>query len=483
MNKIPNKGQDQQQILAQLKAFKGADLPWQDGKIFAYIYQTTPEAKAVAEAAYLSFLPENGLDPTAFPSLLHLEQQIIGQLAPLLGGNEEVKGNCTSGGTESVILAVKAARDYARAKYPDQKEFEILVPSTAHPCFYKAAHYLNIGIQAIDVDPQTQRLKVADMRAAISEKTILLVGSAPSYAHGVMDPIAELSDLALEKDLLLHVDACVGGMYLPFLRQLGHEVPPFGFELPGVTSISCDLHKFGYVPKGCSTILYRNKELRQHQIFSCSQWPGYTVVNPTVLSSKTGAPMAAAWAMFQYMGLEGYQNAVADCQAARDAVIAALEQLPSLQLIGQPDMSLLAFASKDEALSIFDLADQLNEKGWYVQVQLASPHSPAAIHLSISHFNCPHIPNFIADLEQTVAELMSSPVEGNELLAALDHSMLALLMEDFDPAMLGQFQELMGLESAEGGLPADMGAVNQLLNLLSAKQREDVLLAFMNELI
>jgi glutamate/tyrosine decarboxylase-like PLP-dependent enzyme len=241
------------------------------------------------------------------------------------------------------MLAVKTARDWARENKPDIIKPELIIPETAHPCFQKAAHYLGLDLKIIAVNKDTFKVEPEAMAAAISNNTILIVGSAPSYAHGVVDPIEELAAIAKSKGLLFHVDCCVGGMYLPFAEMLGYDVPKFDFRLDGVSSISCDLHKFGYVPKGCSSVLYRNKELREYQLYSCSNWPGYTIVNPTVSSSKTGGPMAAAWSMFRLWGKEGYKKAVDSCQKATAQFISGLKDMPEFELLGNPAMSLLSF--------------------------------------------------------------------------------------------------------------------------------------------
>lgn len=478
---FPEKGLQPKNVLEQLEAMKSDDLAWQSGKVMAYVYASDPEAKALAEEAYKKYFTENGLDPSSFPSLLKLERQVTTMVGQLLGGGPEAAGNCTSGGTESVILAVKTARDYARAHKSEIKEPELIIPETAHPCFHKAGHYLNVKVVSVPVDPTSFRVDSKAMEAAITPNTILLVGSAPSYAHGVMDPIEEIAAIAKKNDILCHVDSCVGGMYLPFSKMLGRNIPNFDLSVDGVTSISCDLHKFGYVPKGCSTIIYKNKELRQYQFYTCSNWPGYTIVNPTVLSSKTGGPMAAAWAMFTHYGLEGYKNAVQDCENATKTLLEGVAAIPELEVLGEPDMSLVAFKSTDEALSIFELAEHINQKGWYLQVQLASHASPEAIHVTISHFNAPHIPTLVEVIKESIQELMSEKSETQELMAGLDASMISLLLADFTPDMLDNMEALLGIDSSDG-LPDNMVMINNILNSLEPAQRDMLLTAFVNRM-
>jgi glutamate/tyrosine decarboxylase-like PLP-dependent enzyme len=254
MASIPKKGQSSDLILEQLKLLKQKDVPWQSGKVLAYVYEAAASTYQLTKEAYGMYLTENGLDPTAFPSLLKLENDMISMAANLLGGDTETVGNFTSGGTESIILAVKTARDYCRAHHPEIKEPELIIGETAHAAFHKAGHYLGVKVVMLPVDKTTFRLEIDRVEQAINANTIMLVGSAPSYAHGVMDPIEALAALAKKHHLFCHVDACVGAMYLPFARKAGYDIPPFDFSVDGVTSMSCDFHKYGYAAKGASWI-------------------------------------------------------------------------------------------------------------------------------------------------------------------------------------------------------------------------------------
>ncbi|MCA9773672.1 MAG: aspartate aminotransferase family protein, partial [Myxococcales bacterium] len=249
MKSIPVKGLSKQDVYGELEAARAADLPWRNGRTWAYVYDPGPEAEAVIKHAYMDYLTENGLDPTAFPSTLKFETELLSMAASHLKGDEEVVGNFTSGGTESIFLAVKTARDRARAMRPEIREPEMVLPMTAHAAFQKAAHYLGVRPVITDVDPVTFRADVESARSAITPNTVLLVGSAISYGHGVVDPIRELGAIALERDVLLHVDGCMGGFLLPYFRRLGAEVPDFEFNVPGVTSISMDLHKYAFAAK------------------------------------------------------------------------------------------------------------------------------------------------------------------------------------------------------------------------------------------
>lgn len=253
---IPATGLARDELFALLESYRAQDIPWREGRTWAYIYDPGPEAEAVIKEAFTAYLTENGLDPTVFPSALRLETEVVRMAAHHLRGGEEVVGSFTSGGTESLILAVKAARDRARARRPEITRPELLLPETAHASFQKAAHYLGLTPVIVPVDPDTFRADPAAMAEAVTDDTVMMVGSAVSYAHGVVDPIGGLGELALERDLWLHVDGCMGGFMLEYFERLGEPVPLFDFRVPGVTTISMDLHKYAFAAKGASTLLY-----------------------------------------------------------------------------------------------------------------------------------------------------------------------------------------------------------------------------------
>jgi sphinganine-1-phosphate aldolase len=277
---IPKSGLSQDEVFAALMRYKAHDMDWKSGKVWAYVYDPGDETAQVVKQAYSLFLSENGLDPTVFPSLLKLETDIVRMVANLLRGNENVVGHVTSGGTESIMLAVKTARDKARVEKPHIMAPEIVLPQTAHAAFHKAAHFMGLKPVVVPFDPQTFQADVDAMRQAITDNTVLLVASAPCYSQGVVDPIQEIGALAQEYGLLFHVDACVGGIHLSFMRKLGYNPPDFDFTLPGVTSISADLHKYGYAAKGASVILYRDKSLRRYQIFASTDTTGRRLGDP-----------------------------------------------------------------------------------------------------------------------------------------------------------------------------------------------------------
>ena len=476
---LPQQGRLAEEILEQLAQLKQNDVAWESGKVLAYVYEPQKETERVTKAAYSMYLIENGLDPTAFPSLLHLENQLMGIAIDLLNGDEETVGSFTSGGTESIILAVKTARDYYKDKHPEIVLPEMIVAETAHAAFHKAGHYLGVKVVVAPVNKETFKLDVAAVRALITPNTILLVGSAPSYAHGVIDPIEELAALALENNLLCHVDACVGGFYLPFAKKAGYEVPPFDFSVEGVTSISADFHKYGYAAKGASCILQKNRDLRRYQIFACSSWAGHTIVNPTVLSSKTGGPLAGAWATMQHIGEEGYIEMVKGCQEATALCVAAIANIPELEVMGTPEINLVAIQSAHPAVNVFGISDFMAKRGWHIQVQLASSCGAEALPLSINRANVAFIPELIDLLQEAVAAQLANPQTED---MAIDPSMFAPMLENMDAATFDNLAEMLGLGGAGNGVPDNMEMINNMLNQLPPQQRNVLLTEFMNKL-
>lgn len=478
--KIPALGMSKQAVADALDQMKKDDLAWRSGRAFAYVYDGGREVEEVGKQAYMAFLTENGLDPTVFPSLLRLENDLVAMARAHLGGDDEVVGNFTSGGTESIMLAVKTARDASIARRPAlaSEVCEVVLPTTAHAAFFKSAHYLGVKAVPIPVGDD-YRADVAAMRAAINDRTILLVGSASSYAHGTVDPIGALSELALEKKLLLHVDGCIGGFLLPYFKKLGASVPDFDFRLPGVTSMSMDWHKYALCPKGASVVLYRNKDLRRHQIYACSSWAGYTMVNNTIQSSKSGGPMAAAWAVLHHVGEEGYLRFARGLLDARDRILAGLAAIADLRVLGSPEMSLIAFTARDPSkLSVFALADAMKARGWYVQPQLAFQNSPANLHLSLQPSNLPWTEPFLADLAAAVNDTRGVSLAEVEQMAAG-------LAQQLDPStaadMLPQLLAMAGLTGG-GKMPEKMADVNTLLNALPRPLQEKLLVEFVNQM-
>ena len=385
---------DQSTVLARLAELQRGDLPVTGGRSLAYVYDAgLPEADRVGRAAVSAYAGSNGLDPTAFPSLLRMENELVGFAARLLDAPDTAVGSVTSGGTESVLLAVQTARD----AHPDVARPRMVIPSTAHAAFHKAAHYF--GVEAVQVPVGPDFRADVDATAAaldrLGDDVVLVVGSAPSYAHGVVDDVAGLAGLAAERGIRCHVDACIGGWVLPYAPRLGREVNPWTFAVPGVTSISVDLHKYAYAPKGTSILLHRTSSLRRPQLFASAAWPGYTMLNSTLQSTKSGGPLAGAWAVVETIGDAGYERLAAEVLDAVDQVVAGVADLPGVSVVVPPDSTLVALVT-DGSCDPFTVSDEMAARGWYVQPQLSHAGQPATIHLSLSAATAPHVPDFLA---------------------------------------------------------------------------------------
>jgi sphinganine-1-phosphate aldolase len=474
---LPAEGLDPDAIAALLEQYREHDIDWRSGKLWAYVFDPGEQAEQVIKRAYMAYLSENGLDPTAFPSLVRFENEVVAMAIGHLRGDAEVVGNFTSGGTESIMLAVKSARDWARERRPElrSRRAKVVAPITAHAAFHKAAHYLDLELVPVPVDPVTFKADIAATAAAIDEDTIMLVGSAVSYAHSVVDPIAELGQLALERGLWLHVDGCMGGFLLPYFRRLGRTITDFDFTVAGVSSISMDLHKYAFAAKGASVVLYRNRELRRHQIFTCATWTGYTISNTTVQSSKSGGPVAAAWAVMRYFGDAGYLELAKRVLAGTERVVAFVDAHPDLRLLGRPEMNHVAIAS--DTVPLFRLAEAINSRGWFMQVQLSYASSPANIHLCINPVNLPTIDKLMADIAAAVEQVRGAPP--SPLIAQLGPMLAQLDLAKLDGPTLRGMMAMAGISGGGGEIGAD---INELFDMLEPAARARVVTEFMNEL-
>ncbi|MFF4591837.1 pyridoxal phosphate-dependent decarboxylase family protein [Amycolatopsis sp. NPDC001319] len=463
-------------VLAELRELRAGDLPTHGGHTLAYVYDSgLSEVDEIAAAAHALASSANGLDPTAFPSLLRLENDLVGRAAGLLDGTAETVGTVTSGGTESCLLAVLAARD-AR---PEITAPSIVLPDTAHAAFHKAAHLFGLRKIVVPVDSETFRAVPSAMAAAIDESTVLVVASAPSYAHGVVDPIPEIAAAAASRGVRMHVDACIGGWVLPYFARLGADVPPFDFRVPGVTSISVDLHKYAYCAKGVSVLLHANAELRRTHYFASAAWPGYTMLNPTLQSTRSGGPLAAAWAVVNHLGEDGYLRLAEVTRSAVARIRAGVSAVAGLRILGDPDSTLIAFTAADDGFDLFTVADEMKVRGWYVQPQFAHGHSPLNLHLTITAANHGSEAAFLADLTTSVAaarETGPTPVD----------PVVAAFVAALDPQTLTADQ-FAGLLTAAGlvgdaGLPERMAPINALLATAAEPLRERLLLEFLGAL-
>ena len=395
MLRLPTKGHSTDAVLDTLRNLRDGDVDWEGGKVWSLVFHPGDELSSVVKEAYALFFSENALNPTAFPSLKSMEQEVIGMTATLLGGDENIVGNFTTGGTESILMAVKTARDWARVTRPKATRPEIVLPTTAHPAFDKAGHYF--GVRLVHVPPRSDgRADVRAMRKAMSKNTIMVVGSAPQYPYGCVDPIDELAAAAKKAGLWMHVDACVGGFMLPFVRELGYDVPAFDFSVSGVTSISVDLHKYAYAAKGASLVLYKDKARRRPSFTATTDWPGGIYVSPTMTGTRPGGAVAAAWAVMHRIGHDGYLSIADEVMKTTRVLQQGIEDLSGVYTIGKPHMSVMAIASND--VDIYAVGDELQERGWHLDRQ----QNPPSLHVTVNRAHIESAPVFLEDLRAAV---------------------------------------------------------------------------------
>lgn len=423
--KLPARGRSAAAILDQLATLQAEDVDWKSGRAFSLAYYAGPDVLALATEASARFQSANALNTAAFPSLRRMQADVVAMTSDLLNGGPEAAGFMTSGGTESILLAVKAARGRGRERGIDAPE--MVLPTSAHAAFEKGASYF--GVRAVRVPVRDDfRADPHAMADAVTANTVLLVGSAPQYPQGVIDPIADIAAIAGARGINCHVDACMGGVTLPMLERLGHPIPPFDFRVPGVTSISVDLHKYGYTAKGASVILHRTKELRQHQTFTTDNWLGGLYGSSGVLGTKSGGPIAAAWAVMTYLGEEGYLRLTREARAATEALRDGLRTIPGVRLLAEPDATLLSFTCDDDAPGLtfadgllrtpsdgrrpaadaagltFALGGALGKRGWVLDQQ----KPPPSLHCTVNAVHGPVIPELLADLRTVLGELRGS---------------------------------------------------------------------------
>ena len=397
---FPTTGRPAQELLDELAAERPEDLDWRSGRAFSLVYNTDdPDLEALQHQIASMFLHENALNPFRYKTLLRMEGEVIDMATSLFGATT---GSLSSGGTESIFLAVQTARDHARAR--GVTDPELVCAITAHPAFAKACKYLDVRLHTLPTGPDG-RADVDAFAAAVSEQTALVVASAPCYPYGVIDPVADIAGMAAERDLLCHVDACLGGYLLPFWERLGEPVPPWDFRVPGVTSLSADIHKYGYCFKGVSTVLYRDRDLYQRQIFMYDAWPGGLYASSSSAGTRPGTPIAAAWATMTHLGEEGYLRLAERVRTATRGFRAGVSAIEGLRITSDPDMSVFEFGVDPEAtradgspLDIDAIADVMDDKGWNLDRQQGGLH----VMLSPGHDRV--VDAFTTDLAASVAE-------------------------------------------------------------------------------
>lgn len=401
---LPRHGMPVDEVLASLEKMRAGDVDWKHGRAFSLAYYAGEEAYGLAREALARFQSENALNTDAFPSLRRMQRDVLAIVADLLHGGGEAAGFMTTGGTESLLLAVKAARERGRKEHGIEKP-EMVLPSTAHAAFEKGASYFGVKSVRVPVGPDF-RADPEATAAAVTKDTVLVVASAPQYPQGVIDPVPAIAAVAAAANVNCHVDACMGGMTLPFLERIGHPIPAWDFRVPGVTSISVDLHKYGYAAKGASVILHRNKDLRKHQTFQTENWLGGFYASSGVLGTKSGGPIAAAWAVLHHLGEEGYLRLVREARGATEKLAAWLRAQPGAVLLADPEATLVAFRFEDA--DPFAVADALWKRGWYVDRQ----GPPPSLHCTVNAVHGGSMDEFLVVLADAYAEARAARAKG-----------------------------------------------------------------------
>lgn len=396
---MPKTGKSWDAIKAEMIERGAHDAKWRDGKTAVYVFNAGEDITEVQHEAYCAYMSENGLGPLAFPSLAQMEQEVIGMAMSILHGPDGATGAMTSGGTDSITMALKTARDYARKAKGLSGPANIVLPQSAHPAFDKAAHLMDIEVRRIALkNDGSYAADPTAMGEACDSQTVMMVGSAPNFPHGIIDPIAALGDVADAKGVWLHTDACVGGYFAPFARMNGVPVPAFDFEVPGVHSMSADLHKYGYCAKGASTVLFRSKELFDHMPFENNNWNGAPMKTPTLAGTRPGGAISAAWAVMNTLGADGYREKQGLVCETRERAEAGFKAL-GFEILGNPLLGLVAFRHPD--YDSFQLYSEMYRKGWFTSITI----DPPSLHLMLSPKHAEVIDDYIADLEASMATL------------------------------------------------------------------------------
>jgi len=452
--RIPSTGRNPDQLLAHMDQLRTADADYRGGRTWSMVYWANEAHEAFLKKAHNLYFSDNALNPIAFKSLKQMESEVVQMTADMLHGPDSAVGTMTSGGTESILVAMAAYRDRARRRWPWIRRPNVVLPETAHPAFDKAGHYFGIRMRRAAVLP-TGQVDIRDMKRRIDRNTIALAASAPQYVTGTIDPIPELGALALSKRLPFHVDGCFGGFIQPWLEKLGVAMPPWDFRVPGVTSISADVHKYGYTAKGASVIVYRDMSYLRHQFFVQTGWSGGIYISPSMRGTRPGGPIAAAWASLQAMGEDGYleiaKTAYDTAQHLRDG----LNAIDGLRVLGLPHSIVAAYAASSDEVDLFVVADQLQERGWSVDRQ----STPPSIHCSVNAANAPVVDEYLADVRDAVAHARAHPELSTEGDAAMYGMMAKVPIRGLVDHSVRKIMEQM--YSPDGTMP-DLGASEEI---------------------
>jgi len=446
---LPPSGRAAEEVLRDLERLGADDPDYRHGRLWSLVYWLDEDHDEFLARAWRLYSSANGLNPGAFKSLKRMESEVIASVATLLHGDSAVCGVLTSGGTESCLLAAKTYRDLARARR-GVKHARMILPATAHVAWFKAAEYFDIEPVLLPLDERL-RTDITQLERLIDRDTVMVLASAPEYPHGTIDPIAAMGEIALRKGVPLHVDACVGGLILPFMAMNGVALPPWDYRVPGVTSISADLHKYGYAAKGASTLTYRSLELFAHQAFVKEDWPGGVFASPALLGTRAGGAYAAAWATLQRLGTDGYRALARRTHEAFTRLRDGVAAIPGLVVLGEPSGPLLAYGSRDPEVAIFAVGDRMDARGWSVnRVQ-----RPEGLHAMVTAQHLAVVDEYLADLASAVAEVRANPSLARQGSAAT-YGMLAHL--PLRGMVRQQVREMFVRQYGRGAAPLDVHA-------------------------
>lgn len=417
------------EIIKFLNNISENDVDPRTGKLFAYVYETgNDDVRRVANVALSLFSEKNALDFTVFRSDIIFEKEIINFGRNLMHGNEKVVGTVTSGGTESIILATKAARDYYLKKYGKTNVPEILAPITIHPAWNKAADLLGIKIKKLPINEEI-KVDVESIKNEIDDNTALIAISAPNWPFGTIDNAKEISEIAVDKKIPLHIDACVGGFILPFFEKLGENIPIFDFRLPGITSISLDAHKYGYSPKGTSLLLFSDSDFKKYSMFVDVSSPGYLFVNQAILSSRSIGPFAATYAVMKYLGMNGYENLAKKVLNARNGILSSLREI-GFKSVGPVESSILSVFN--EEIDLISFTSNMKKRGWHISIQRAirEYNIPLNLHMTISPIHSKLKKKFYNDSKESV--LIPSDFSMKEFLEIIKSGSLENILKSIE---------------------------------------------------
>ena len=409
--KFPATGRPRVEIDAALAAMTTSDADWRGGRVPLFVFGAGQDVSDVGRSAFNAFFTENALGGSrAFPSVKRMEGEVVAMGLDLFNAPTGAAGFMTSGGTESIVLAVQAARDWNRARRGEPAaRGNLVLPLTAHPAFDKAARLMDLEVRRVALRPDL-RADPAAIEAALDADTIMVVGSAPCFPYGVVDPVPELAEVARRRGVWLHVDACVGGYFAPFAQALGRPIPPFDLGVPGVCSLSADLHKFGFCPKPASTVFYAEAERAAMQGFDLDVWPNGRFATATLVGTRPAGGVAAAWAVLNFLGREGYTAIAERLLAMTDAYVAGILDIPGMTVFGQPDLSIIGFGAPGQDMGA--VASGMAERGWVPGLL----RDPPGLHMMMSLLHEPARPRYLADLR---AALDAAPPVRNTPLEAV----------------------------------------------------------------